>query len=111
MRNIYYRKDCDDFNSFYMMTGQRKIRYIDHPSSAHFDGRMVKEVDEKKSDKREKDSLPEEMRSAVMCGLRGIPPLRLVTSLVETRHGVFNLKLTSKQRKPSQHFGAQNVMD
>ncbi|GBP89399.1 hypothetical protein EVAR_65045_1 [Eumeta japonica] len=44
-------------------------------------------------------------------GLRGLsPPLRLVqTFLVETRHRAFNLKSTSKQREPSQHFWCATI--
>ncbi|GBP16867.1 hypothetical protein EVAR_13247_1 [Eumeta japonica] len=43
--------------------------------------------------------------------LRGLsPPSRLIqTFLVETRHRVFNLKSTSKQRKASQHFWCATV--
>ncbi|GBP80039.1 hypothetical protein EVAR_53179_1 [Eumeta japonica] len=44
-------------------------------------------------------------------GLRvSSPPLRLVqTFLVKTRHGIFNLKSTSKHREPSQHFWCATI--
>ncbi|GBP22871.1 hypothetical protein EVAR_17225_1 [Eumeta japonica] len=52
------------------------------------------------------DACAKSGRSAGTCGVRGLsPPLRLVqTFLVQTRHGVFNLKSISKQSEPSQHF-------